>query len=140
MTEVCEVVRVAGGPGVRTIYALRDGRPLLRAPSGERVRSALAAPSDGTAGRAAGRRELDRARVLAAASGALLVCAAWEGLGALMRLPLLDLMALWTGPARHAGRGGRAPARRRGPPASGRRDRDAGRGRLARRRPRSRGC
>ena len=53
--EVCEVVRVAGGPGVRTIYALRDGRPLLRAPSGERVRMrAGGAATDGR--RAAGRR------------------------------------------------------------------------------------
>ncbi|MEA2292707.1 MAG: pilus assembly protein CpaF [Solirubrobacteraceae bacterium] len=31
VTEVAEVVRVAGGPGVRTIYSLRDGRPCWRA-------------------------------------------------------------------------------------------------------------
>jgi pilus assembly protein CpaF len=42
VTEVCEVVRVAGGAGVRTIYALRGARPVLRAPCGERVRRALA--------------------------------------------------------------------------------------------------
>lgn len=31
VTEVAEVVRVAGGAGVRTLYALRDGRPTWRA-------------------------------------------------------------------------------------------------------------
>ncbi len=40
VTEVAEVVRVAGGAGVRTLYSLRDGRPCWRA-----------ALSDGLAGR-----------------------------------------------------------------------------------------
>ncbi len=31
ITEVAEVVRVAGGAGVRTVYTLRDGRPAWRA-------------------------------------------------------------------------------------------------------------
>ena len=43
VVEVCEVVRVAGGAGARTIYTLSGDRPVLRAPTGERVRRALAA-------------------------------------------------------------------------------------------------
>lgn len=45
--------------------------------------------------------------LLAAGSGALLVCAAWETFGALLRLPLLDLLGRVVGPARRAGREGR---------------------------------
>ncbi len=45
IVEVCEVVRVAGGAGARTIYSLRDGRPVLRAAQGDRVARGLAAPS-----------------------------------------------------------------------------------------------
>ncbi len=43
VVEVCEVVRVAGGAGARTIYSLRQGRPVLRPAIGPRVVSALAA-------------------------------------------------------------------------------------------------
>ena len=49
--------------------------------------------------------------LLAAGSGALLVCAAWETFGALLRLPLLDLLGRVLGPARRAGREGQ-PAMR----------------------------
>jgi pilus assembly protein CpaF len=41
--SVAEVVRVAGGAGVRELYRLRDGRPVWRAPVG----GALAARLDG---------------------------------------------------------------------------------------------
>ena len=43
VTEVAEVVRVAGGAGVRTLYALRDGRPRWRAALSDRVAGRLAA-------------------------------------------------------------------------------------------------
>ncbi len=47
ITEVAEVVRVAGGAGVRTLYALRDGRPTWRAALSETLatRLRLAAPA-----------------------------------------------------------------------------------------------
>ena len=35
VTAVAEVVRVAGAPGIREVYALRDGRPVVR-PRGAR--------------------------------------------------------------------------------------------------------
>ena len=45
VVEVAEVVRVAGGPAVRELFAHRDGRPTWRAPLGEsRVAAAAAAP------------------------------------------------------------------------------------------------
>ncbi len=47
--------------------------------------------------------------LLAAASGVLLVGAAWETFGALFRLPLLDLLGRALRPARQAGRDGRPP-------------------------------
>jgi pilus assembly protein CpaF len=43
VTEVAEVVRVAGGAGVRTLYALRDGRPTWRAALSDRLAGRLAA-------------------------------------------------------------------------------------------------
>ena len=46
--------------------------------------------------------------LLAGASGALLVAAAWEVLGALVRPRLLDQLGALLGPARAAGRDGRA--------------------------------
>jgi pilus assembly protein CpaF len=50
IVEVAEVVRVAGGPAVRDLYALRAGRPTWRAPLGDTVtgRLAAAATSDAT--------------------------------------------------------------------------------------------
>jgi len=39
---VSEVVRVAGGVGVRELYALRDGRPTWRAPLGDELATRLA--------------------------------------------------------------------------------------------------
>jgi pilus assembly protein CpaF len=41
ITGVAEVVRVAGGAGVRDVYVLRDGRPCWRAPLGESLASRL---------------------------------------------------------------------------------------------------
>ena len=43
VTEVAEVVRVAGGAGVRTLYGLRDGRPRWRAALSDRLAGRLAA-------------------------------------------------------------------------------------------------
>jgi pilus assembly protein CpaF len=43
VTEVAEVVRVAAGAGVRTLYALRDGRPTWRAALSDRLAGRLAA-------------------------------------------------------------------------------------------------
>jgi pilus assembly protein CpaF len=43
VTEVAEVVRVAGGPGVRTVYTLRDGRPAWRAALSDRLAARIAA-------------------------------------------------------------------------------------------------
>jgi pilus assembly protein CpaF len=43
VTEVAEVVRVAGGAGVRTLYALRDGRPRWRAALSDRLAGRLGA-------------------------------------------------------------------------------------------------
>jgi pilus assembly protein CpaF len=42
VVAVSEVVRVAGGAGVREIYALRDGRPSWRAPLGDTLAGRLA--------------------------------------------------------------------------------------------------
>ena len=51
VTEVAEVVRVAGGAGVRTLYALRDGRPTWRAALSERLAARLgSAPAESAAG------------------------------------------------------------------------------------------
>jgi pilus assembly protein CpaF len=41
--EVAEVVRVAGGAGVRTLYSLKDGRPCWRAALSDRLAERLAA-------------------------------------------------------------------------------------------------
>ena len=43
IVEVAEVVRVAGGPGVRDLYLLRAGRPTWRAPLGDTPAGRLAA-------------------------------------------------------------------------------------------------
>ncbi len=43
VTGVSEVVRVAGGAGVRDLYALRDGRPTWRAPLGSALAERLEA-------------------------------------------------------------------------------------------------
>ena len=43
VVEVAEVVRVAGGPGVRELFAIRAGRPVWRAPLGDSLAAALAA-------------------------------------------------------------------------------------------------
>ena len=42
VVAVSEVVRVAGGPGTREIYALREGRPAWRAPLGDTLARRLA--------------------------------------------------------------------------------------------------
>jgi pilus assembly protein CpaF len=49
ITGVSEVVRVAAGPAVRDVYALRDGRPTWRAPLGERLQRRLASANAGRA-------------------------------------------------------------------------------------------
>lgn len=41
---VSEVVRIAGGAGLRDVYTLRDGRPCWRAPLGDSLAARLAAP------------------------------------------------------------------------------------------------
>jgi hypothetical protein len=41
VVEVAEVVRVAGGAAVRTLYALRGERPVRRPAAAERVAAAL---------------------------------------------------------------------------------------------------
>jgi len=45
VTSVAEVVRVAGGAGVREVYVLRDGRPCWRAPLGDTLAARLAGAS-----------------------------------------------------------------------------------------------
>jgi pilus assembly protein CpaF len=45
VTEVAEVVRVAGGAGVRTLYTLRDGRPCWRAALSDELAARLEAAS-----------------------------------------------------------------------------------------------
>jgi pilus assembly protein CpaF len=47
VTAVAEVVRVAAGPGVREVYALRDGRPCWRAALSDRTATRLATAGDG---------------------------------------------------------------------------------------------
>jgi len=42
VVSVAEVVRVAGGPGTRELFDLRDGRPRWRAPLGEALAQRLA--------------------------------------------------------------------------------------------------
>jgi pilus assembly protein CpaF len=42
VVAVSEVVRVAGGPGTRELYALRDGRPTWRSPVGDGLAARLA--------------------------------------------------------------------------------------------------
>jgi pilus assembly protein CpaF len=42
VVAVSEVVRVAGGPATRELYALRDGRPAWRAPLGDALAERLA--------------------------------------------------------------------------------------------------
>ena len=52
VVEVAEVVRVAGGPAVRELFAYRNGRPSWRAPLGDsRVAAAAATPPPSPAGR-----------------------------------------------------------------------------------------
>ena len=46
VVAVSEVVRVAGGPATRELYALRDGRPLLRPARDGRVAARLAATAE----------------------------------------------------------------------------------------------
>ena len=46
VVEVAEVVRVAGGPAVRELYALRAGRPAWRAPRGDSLAARLTAPAE----------------------------------------------------------------------------------------------
>jgi pilus assembly protein CpaF len=52
VVSVAEVVRVAGGPAVREVFTLRDGRPLWRAPLAEalaeRLAGVLPLPDDDT--------------------------------------------------------------------------------------------
>jgi pilus assembly protein CpaF len=43
VTEVAEVVRVAAGAGVRSLYTLRDGRPCWRAGMSDRLAERLGA-------------------------------------------------------------------------------------------------
>jgi pilus assembly protein CpaF len=50
VVEVAEVVRVAGGPGVRELFSLRGGRASWRAPVGESRVAAVAAAAAGGAG------------------------------------------------------------------------------------------
>jgi pilus assembly protein CpaF len=47
IVEVAEVVRVAGGPGVRDLFTLRAGRPCWRAPLGDTLAGRLAAAGGG---------------------------------------------------------------------------------------------
>jgi pilus assembly protein CpaF len=44
VTGVSEVVRVAGGAGLRDVYSLRDGRPCWRAPLGDSLAARIATP------------------------------------------------------------------------------------------------
>jgi pilus assembly protein CpaF len=44
VTGVSEVVRVAGGAGLRDVYSLREGRPCWRAPLGDSLVARLATP------------------------------------------------------------------------------------------------
>jgi pilus assembly protein CpaF len=53
VVAVAEVVRVAGGAGVRDLYALRDGQPCWRAPLEGSLAARLAAGDDAAAGWAA---------------------------------------------------------------------------------------
>ena len=43
IVEVAEVVRVAGGPAVRELFAVRAGRPVWRAPLDDSLAARLAA-------------------------------------------------------------------------------------------------
>ena len=47
IVEVAEVVRVAGGPGVRELFTIRAGRPAWRAPLGDTLAGRLAAAGAG---------------------------------------------------------------------------------------------
>jgi len=47
IVEVGEVVRVAGGPGIRELFTVRAGRPAWRAPLGDTLAGRLAAAGDG---------------------------------------------------------------------------------------------
>src|SRR5829696_4113546 len=49
VVEIAEVVRVAGGPGVRELFSLRGGRPSWRAPAGDSRVAAAAAPAPAAA-------------------------------------------------------------------------------------------
>ncbi len=46
VVEVAEVVRVAGGPAVREVFAIRAGRPVWRAPLGDTLAARLAGAPD----------------------------------------------------------------------------------------------
>jgi pilus assembly protein CpaF len=46
IVEVAEIVRVAGGPGVRELFTLRAGRPSWRAPLGDTLAGRLAAAGE----------------------------------------------------------------------------------------------
>ena len=107
IVEVAEVVRIAGGPGVRELYALRAGRPSWRA-----------AARGHQGGPARGRRPMSQAawlrrRAAAAAAG---VAGAWEALAAIERTRVAAAAARVLEPLARAGREGRtptAPERRR---------------------------
>ena len=71
LVAVAEVVRVAGGAGVRELYALRDGRPCWRAALGDRLAGAAGG------GRVSPRRPLARRR-----PRVLRCLAAWDALAA----------------------------------------------------------
>jgi pilus assembly protein CpaF len=58
VVEVAEIVRVAGGPGVRELYTLRAGRPTWRAPLDDSLAARLAGVD--AAGGAAARASPDR--------------------------------------------------------------------------------
>jgi pilus assembly protein CpaF len=53
IVEVAEVVRVAGGPGVRELFTLRAGRPSWRAPLGDTLAGRLASAGEQGRGGAA---------------------------------------------------------------------------------------
>ena len=49
VVSIAEVVRVAGGPGVREVYALRDGRPCWRPPAAGSLAARLASEAGAVA-------------------------------------------------------------------------------------------
>ena len=127
IVEVAEVVRVAGGPGVRELYALRAGRPSWRAPLG-----------DTKAGRLAAAGPMSQAVWLAGAAAAAGVAGAWEALAAIERTRVAAAAARVLEPLARVGARGPDPDRARAAPAADRRRVRAARRRLAGRRARAR--